>query len=150
MLNFDFLEKGLGIVSPPHFVYDVSRKIFLMSYSINWPKFHVWLSLLFEILGNICIAIVRFQGFDAIDFEINLIFLIKSFFCMTIFLIKSFYLDNERKFHGEIKNNFYHLKGLLSAKICLSKFAPLKCTNTNHNIPRFCQEYFFSFFLINI
>ena len=24
-LNFDFLEKGLGRVSPPHFVYDFSR-----------------------------------------------------------------------------------------------------------------------------
>ena len=30
MLNFGFLEKGLGIVSPPHFVYDFSRKILLM------------------------------------------------------------------------------------------------------------------------
>ena len=29
MLNFD-LEKGLGIVSPPYFVYGFSRKIFLM------------------------------------------------------------------------------------------------------------------------
>ena len=26
MLNFDFLEKGLGIVSPPHFVYDFFKK----------------------------------------------------------------------------------------------------------------------------
>ena len=34
-LNFDFLEKGLGIVSTPHFVYDFSRKIFLMLYFIN-------------------------------------------------------------------------------------------------------------------
>ena len=28
MLNFYFLEKSLGIVSPPDFVYDFSRKIF--------------------------------------------------------------------------------------------------------------------------
>ena len=35
MLNFDFLEKGLGIVSLPYFVYDFSREIFLMLYSIN-------------------------------------------------------------------------------------------------------------------
>ena len=35
VLNFDFLEKGLGIVSPPRFVFDVSRKMFLMLYSIN-------------------------------------------------------------------------------------------------------------------
>ena len=26
MLNSDFLEKGLGIVSPSHFVYDFSEK----------------------------------------------------------------------------------------------------------------------------
>ena len=30
MLNFDFLEKGLRIVSPPYFLYDFSRKEFLM------------------------------------------------------------------------------------------------------------------------
>ena len=35
MLNFDFLEKGLGKVSPPHFVYDFSTKIFLKLYSVN-------------------------------------------------------------------------------------------------------------------
>ena len=29
MLNFDFLEKDLGIVSLQHFVYDFSRKMFL-------------------------------------------------------------------------------------------------------------------------
>ena len=35
MLNFDFSVKGLKIVSPPHFVYDFSRKMCLMLYSIN-------------------------------------------------------------------------------------------------------------------
>ena len=35
MLNFDFLDKGLGIVAPAHFVYDFSTKMFLMFYSIN-------------------------------------------------------------------------------------------------------------------
>ena len=34
MLNFDFLRKGLGLTSP-HFIYDFSRKIFLMLYSVN-------------------------------------------------------------------------------------------------------------------
>ena len=29
MLNFDFLEKDLGKVSPTHFAYDFSRKMFL-------------------------------------------------------------------------------------------------------------------------
>ena len=28
MLNFNFSEKGLGLVSQPHFVYDFSRKCF--------------------------------------------------------------------------------------------------------------------------
>ena len=58
MLNLDFLDKGLGIVSPVHFVYNFSTKMFLMLYSINCPNFSVWLPLLLEILGNMCIAIV--------------------------------------------------------------------------------------------
>ena len=33
--QFDFLEKGLGIVSPADFVYDSSRKMLLMLYFIN-------------------------------------------------------------------------------------------------------------------
>ena len=37
ILNFNFPEKGLRLVSPPHFVYDFSRKMFIMLYSINWP-----------------------------------------------------------------------------------------------------------------
>ena len=35
ILSFDFLGKGLGIVSPPQFVYAFLRKMFLMLYSIN-------------------------------------------------------------------------------------------------------------------
>ena len=31
----DFSEKGLGIVSPPHFVYDFSRKVSVILYSIK-------------------------------------------------------------------------------------------------------------------
>ena len=58
MLNFNFSEKGLGLVSQPHFVNDFSRKIFPMLYSINWPNFIVSLPLLLEIFGNMCITIV--------------------------------------------------------------------------------------------
>ena len=43
MLKFDFLDKGLGIVFPAHFVYDFSTKMFFMLYSINRPSFTVWL-----------------------------------------------------------------------------------------------------------
>ena len=56
MLNFDFLDKGLGIVSPAHFAYDVPAKMFLMLYSINWPNLIAWFPLLLKILGNMCIA----------------------------------------------------------------------------------------------
>ena len=35
ILKFDFLEKGLEIASPQDFVYDFSRKMFLMLYSIT-------------------------------------------------------------------------------------------------------------------
>ena len=39
MLNLNFPEKGLGLVSPPHFVYNFSRKMFLILYSTN-TKYH--------------------------------------------------------------------------------------------------------------
>ena len=82
-LNFYFLEKGLGIVFPSHFVYDFWKKIFLMLYSINWSNFIVELPFVLEILTNICIAIVCEPGCDVINLEINLVFLIKPFFYMT-------------------------------------------------------------------
>ena len=77
MLNFDFLEKGLGIVSPPHLVCGFSRKVVILLYFINWLNFIVWLSLLVEIFGEICISIVCFSSCDVMNFEINLIFLVK-------------------------------------------------------------------------
>ena len=80
MLNFDFLDMGLGIVSPAHFVYNFLTKMFLMLYSINWSNFIVWLPLLLEKLGNTCIKIFCSPGCDVMDFEINFIFLIEPFF----------------------------------------------------------------------
>ena len=56
LLNFNFLEKGLGIVFPTHFENYFSRKNFLVLYSINWPNFIISLPLFIEILANICIA----------------------------------------------------------------------------------------------
>ena len=35
MLNFDILDKGLGIDFPAHCVYDFSTKIFLVLHSVN-------------------------------------------------------------------------------------------------------------------
>ena len=48
MLNFGFLEKGLRILSLPHFVYNFSRKMFLLLYAINWPNFISWLLLILQ------------------------------------------------------------------------------------------------------
>ena len=45
MLNFNFSEKGLGLVSPTHFVYHFSIKIILMLQSINGPNFIVFVLL---------------------------------------------------------------------------------------------------------
>ena len=39
MVNLNFPEKALGLVSPPHFVYNFSRKMFLILYSTN-TKYH--------------------------------------------------------------------------------------------------------------
>ena len=40
MINFDFLEKGLGLTPSPHFMYDFTRKNIshVMFYSLT--KFH--------------------------------------------------------------------------------------------------------------
>ena len=35
MINFSFLDKGLGIVSTKHFLYDFSTKMFLILRPIN-------------------------------------------------------------------------------------------------------------------
>ena len=106
--KLDFSEKGLGLVSPPHSVYDFWRKIFSMLYSIIWPHFIVWLPLLLKILGNMCITIVSYPDSDVIKFEINLIFLIKPFFYMTKKSRQKFkYLVNKKNFWGEIRSIFY-------------------------------------------
>ena len=43
----------------------------------------VWLPLPLEILGNMCIATIFIPVCDALNFEINLSFLIKPFFHIT-------------------------------------------------------------------
>ena len=111
MLNFDFLEKGLGIVSPPHFEKDFSRKMVLMLYSIDWPNFIVWLPLLLEILGNMCIAIVCYPGCDVMDFEINLIFLIKPFFLQDQKVMAKTEISWERK--ELLRSNKKHFSSFL-------------------------------------
>ena len=47
--------KGLKLVFLPCFLHDISKKILLTSHSIDWPNFVIWLSLLLEIPGIMCI-----------------------------------------------------------------------------------------------
>ena len=55
MLNFNFSEKGLGLVSPPHFLCDFSRKMFFVLHSIITD--HICLSdcLYFSRYWAICV-----------------------------------------------------------------------------------------------
>ena len=48
----------LQLVSLPHALHHFWRKLLIKVYSINWPNFIAWLSLLLEILGNMFILIV--------------------------------------------------------------------------------------------
>ena len=85
-------KKRSGSSLPASFSAWFLKKTFLMLYSLNWPNFIAWRPLCREILGNICIVIV-------INFEINLLFLIKPFFYMTKkSRQKCKYLENEKNF----------------------------------------------------
>ena len=47
MLNFDFSEMGLGLVSPPHFAYDFSKKYF-SGYILLTDQFHCLIAFTFR------------------------------------------------------------------------------------------------------
>ena len=49
-------KRGLELISLPHFLHYFWRKIFLLVHSITGQNFIVWLHLLREILGNMCIV----------------------------------------------------------------------------------------------
>ena len=101
-------------------IFFISSKSFDLCF-INWPNFIVWLPLLLEILGGMCIKIICERGCNVIKFKINLIFLIKPFRYMTKKSRQKLkYLENERSFWGEIQKTFFIIfKGLLVAKNCL-------------------------------
>ena len=80
IMLFYKIKRGLKLVSLPHFVHNFWRKIFILLYSINPSSFIVWLPLLREILGDMCIVIVWKPDCDVMTFEVNLTFLIKPFF----------------------------------------------------------------------
>ena len=101
MLKFFFLEKFLRNILCMIFQEKCFSCYILLTGQVS-------LSLLLETLGNMCIAIVCFPSRDVINFEINLIFLIKAFFCMTKNSRQKFkYLESEKSFYGEIKKIFH-------------------------------------------
>ena len=120
MFSCNFPEESPGLFSPPHFVYDFSRIMFLMLYSNIWPNFTVSLPLFLEILGNICITTVYQPVCDVIKFEINLIFLINCFTTWPKNQNKTLNnLRTKRAFEVKWKAFFIILKGLLTTKNCL-------------------------------
>ena len=106
ILNFFKKWKGLELVSLPHFLHNLWRKIFILLYSINWPNCIVWLPLLCGILDNICIAIVCKPDCDVMNFEFNLIFLNKSLFLHDQKVVTKTWIYWERK--GLLKWNKKH------------------------------------------
>ena len=86
-----------------NFVNDLSRKVFLVLYSSNWPDFIVWLPLPLEILGNICTEIICLENCDVKIFQINFFFqtmkINNPFVFMTKKSRKKFkYLEYEKSF----------------------------------------------------
>ena len=68
--RFQKTNRGLQLVSLPHFPHDFWRKMFLTSYSIKWPNFIDCLPLILETLDNICFAFIYFSVYDVTNFEI--------------------------------------------------------------------------------
>ena len=93
------------------------KKMFLVLQFINCPNVIVWLPLLLEILGNMCITIICYPGRDVIKSEINLIFLIKPFWYMTKKSRQKLkYLESGKSFWGEIKSYFHHFQRVFSCQ----------------------------------
>ena len=91
-----FQKRVREITSPPHFVYDFSRKIFLLLYD----QISLSDSLYFLRYWVICVLqLFVFRGCDVMDFENNLTFLINPFFYMTKYSRQKFkYLGNKKSF----------------------------------------------------
>ena len=78
--NIKFLKntkRDLELVCLPHFLHHFWIQIFFLLYSVNWSNSSDCLSLLCEMLVNMCIVIVS-CSVCKVNFEINLSSLIKS------------------------------------------------------------------------
>ena len=97
-IQFWLFGKELGLVFPPLLWTLFQEKMFLMLYSINWPNFIVWYSLLFKILGNMCIAVFLYEQKLKIIFK---------------------HYENKKSFYNEMVFFFIIFQGLSVAKSCL-------------------------------
>ena len=80
MLNFDFLEIGLGVVTSPHFVYDFTRKNISHAIFYKLTKFDYLIAFSSWDIGQYVFGNYLFPVCDVINSEINFSFLIKPFF----------------------------------------------------------------------
>ena len=140
MINFEFSELHLGLVSPPHFVYEFSRKMFLMLHFIYWWNLFVWLPLNLYILGNMCIIVVGEPVSDVTKFEINFMFLIKSFWYITkMSRQKLKNHEDEKSFKGKINSIFHQFYRTFScqklSQIWQFAFKKLEQTCCSSNLP---------------
>ena len=121
--HFWFSRKGSENSVNTTFLYDFSRKISLISYSLNWPTFIVSLFLLLEILGNMRTVIVCLSDFDVKNCDINPSFSSTLFSYMTKKLWQNFeYLENKKNF-GEAKSIFHLFQ---RASICQENASDLR------------------------
>ena len=70
MLNFDFLEKGLGLVFPPHFTYDFSGKSFSCYIQLTHQILLYDYQYFLRYWLIIFMVIASESGCDVINFEI--------------------------------------------------------------------------------
>ena len=116
MLNLDFLQMGLELASPPYFVYNFSRKVFCILYSINWPNFVVWLPLHFRYWGICVLQLFVSKVLTSKMLKFTWTFQSGRFSTWPKNQDKITYLENEKSFQGEIKIFFIIFQSFSVAK----------------------------------
>ena len=102
-------EKGLQLVYLPHFLHDFEQNYLITLYSLDRPSFMIWLHLLFEIPGNMFIAIICVPLCDVIYLKFTVAFLSSGFPTNSkMSKLKCKYLRNENSFQDEIKTIIHH------------------------------------------
>ena len=118
-------------------------KMSLMLHSINWSNFIVWLPLLLDMFTSQYMYYNCFPGCDVINFEINIIFLIKQSLYMTKSQDKNInILKTKQAFKMKKKTFSIIFKGLSAATIVSDLIVHLSAYK-KENGP--CCKFFFIF-----